>query len=122
MSLTSYRAAPPRGEVIYRSRGPFLSRSGGDLLSHVLRRSTISASGLNFRVRDGIGCLPRAIATRPRKIRFLASLGGPLDHRSSFERLSMSFYTDLGVCMLRIGYVLFVADRIKPVGRLVPVN
>ena len=41
--------------------------SGGDLLSHVLRRSTIGAAGLNGRVRDGIGCFPRAIATRPVK-------------------------------------------------------
>ena len=41
--------------------------SGGDLLSHVLRRSTIGAAGLNGRVRDGIGCFPRAIATRPWK-------------------------------------------------------
>ena len=41
--------------------------SGGDLLSHVLRRSTIGATGLNGRVRDGIGCFPRAVTTRPRK-------------------------------------------------------
>ncbi len=39
--------------------------SGGDLLSHVLRRSTIGATGLNGRVRDGIGCFPRAVTTRP---------------------------------------------------------
>ena len=39
--------------------------SGGDLLSHVLRRSTIGATGLNGRVRDGTGCFPRAVATRP---------------------------------------------------------
>jgi hypothetical protein len=45
----------------------FLFRSGGDLLSHVLRRSTISASVLNFRVREGIGCFTRAMATRPKK-------------------------------------------------------
>ena len=30
---------------------------GGDLLSHVLRRSTIGAGAFHFRVRDGIGCL-----------------------------------------------------------------
>ena len=41
--------------------------SGGDLLSHVLRRSTIGATGLNGRVRDGIGCFPRAVTTRPGK-------------------------------------------------------
>ena len=42
-------------------------RFGGDLLSHVLRRSTIGATALNFRVRDGIGCFARAMATRPEK-------------------------------------------------------
>ncbi len=41
--------------------------SGGDLLSHALRRSTIGATGLNGRVRDGIGCFPRAVTTRPGK-------------------------------------------------------
>ena len=45
----------------------FLIRSGSDLLSHVLRRSTISATVLNCRVRDGIGCFTRAMTTRPKK-------------------------------------------------------
>ena len=31
-------------------------RSGGDLLFHALRRSTIGAEGFHGRVRDGIGC------------------------------------------------------------------
>ena len=44
-----------------------LSRFGGDLLSHVLRRSTIGATALNGRVRDGIGCFARAMTTKPRK-------------------------------------------------------
>ncbi len=43
-------------------------RSGGDLLSHVLRRSTMGATALNGRVRDGIGCFACAIITRPRKV------------------------------------------------------
>ena len=34
---------------------PF-GRPGGDLLSHVLGRSTIGAEGFHGRVRDGIGC------------------------------------------------------------------
>ncbi len=38
---------------------------GGDLLFHALRRSTIGAEGFHGRVRDGIGCWPLAIATRP---------------------------------------------------------
>ena len=35
----------------------------GVLLSHGLRRSTIGAGGLNYRVRNGIGCTPSAITT-----------------------------------------------------------
>jgi hypothetical protein len=45
----------------------FLFRFGGDLLSHVLRRSTIGATALNGRVRDGIGCFARAMTTKPKK-------------------------------------------------------
>ena len=44
-----------------------LIRFGNDLLSHVLRRSTISAAALNCRVRDGIGCFARAMITKPKK-------------------------------------------------------
>src|SRR5687768_11687172 len=77
MSLTSYRAAPPRGEVCrirgplwggglgWEERGGALVRSGGDLLSRVLGRSTISGCALNGRVRDGIGCVAQPMATRP---------------------------------------------------------
>ena len=99
MSLTSYRTAPPRGGCWLSVVGYQLSDwasetgwvisglkrekrvwlggghiwSGGDLLSHVLRRSTIGATGLNGRVRDGIGCFPRAVATRPRERMRVAS-------------------------------------------------
>src|SRR6056297_2042679 len=45
------------------------TRFGGDLLSHVLRRSTIGATALNGRVRDGTGCFARAMTTKPGKIR-----------------------------------------------------
>ncbi len=76
MSLTSYRAALPRANFVLigfgnvvSERFASLSRSGGDLLSHVLRRSTIGAAALNGRVRDGIGCFARARATRPGKRR-----------------------------------------------------
>ena len=82
MSLTSYRAAPPRASVGLdrrrsrqraqtqtaaletRHRGVIvedvkrrvvLGRSGDDLLSRVLRHSTIGAEEFNGRVRDGIG-------------------------------------------------------------------
>ena len=85
MSLTSYRAAPPRGGDLVGLAGgpagcarlalPLLCRArevgrsgpgqragrgpgepGGDLLFRVLRRSTIGAEGFHGRVRDGIGC------------------------------------------------------------------
>ena len=61
MSLTSYRAAPPRvSENILRpaSRNAFggVGGPGGDLLFRGLSRSTIGAEGFHFRVRDGIGC------------------------------------------------------------------
>src|SRR5690625_4162700 len=63
MSLTSYRAAPPRGcgcGVGFRGLAFVeglggLGRPGSDLLSHALRRSTIGAEGFHGRVRDGIG-------------------------------------------------------------------
>ncbi len=89
MSLTSYRAAPPRvnrariagdpgKEGDGQNRGArdetprwdcrrckeadvVLGRSGNDLLSRVLRHSTIGAEAFNGRVRDGIGFLsPRS--------------------------------------------------------------
>ena len=53
--------------IVWREFYVFLSRFGGDLLSHVLRRSTIGATALNGRVRDGTGCFARAMTTKPRK-------------------------------------------------------
>ena len=48
--------------AVVRGRGRWAAsgrarRPGGDLLSRVLRRSTIGAEGFHGRVRDGIGCL-----------------------------------------------------------------
>ena len=42
-------------------------RPGDDLLSHVLRQSTIGAEAFDGRVRDGIGSYRLAEATRPAK-------------------------------------------------------
>ena len=82
MSLTSYRAAPPRderdrGARVLRPGAPrsvcrfvlrdILDRPGNDLLSRVLRHSTISAEEFNGRVRDGIGFWLLAQATGPAK-------------------------------------------------------
>src|ERR1044071_391524 len=44
-----------------------LNRPGDDLLSRVLRRSTIGAGAFHGRVRDGIGCSRSASITRPAK-------------------------------------------------------
>jgi hypothetical protein len=79
MSLTSYRAAPPRaGGVDWtavrgnagalglprRRFGGWIGRPGGDLLSRALRHSTMGAGEFHGRVRDGIGCRLPAMATR----------------------------------------------------------
>ena len=107
MSLTSYRAAPSRGIFGYRLERyvyEFLSRFGGDLLSHVLRRSTIGATALNGRVRNGSGCFARAMTTKPRK-----ELNGCPSQYSDYV-----YAFDLSVILL--------LDQIKPIGQLVPVN
>ena len=44
-----------------------LCRPGNDLLSRVLRRSTIGAGAFHGRVRNGIGCSHPAIITRSAK-------------------------------------------------------
>ena len=74
-----------------------LSRLGDDPLSHVLRRSTIGATVLNGRVRDGIGCFTRAMITKPGK-------------------------DLLQVNMLMIAEARLLLDQIKPIGQLVPVS
>src|ERR1700742_3276165 len=68
MSLTSYRAAPPRVKRgVGEEESSVLCRPGGDLLSRVLRQSTIGAEAFDGRVRDGIGSDRLAKATRPAK-------------------------------------------------------
>src|SRR5579872_5981887 len=54
--------------VVRFQRGIYaLGRPGGDLLSQVLRHSTIGAKAFDGRVRDGIGSDRLAKATRPAK-------------------------------------------------------
>ena len=72
--LPSAKSRPPGGqsEVHFfedrkRDTIVLLARFGSDLLSHILRCSTIGATALNGRVRDGIGCFARAMTTKPRK-------------------------------------------------------
>ena len=94
MSLTSYRAAPPRANVL-RLR-PFglchvcsvswrvngwcvgLGGPGGDRLSRALRHSTMGAGAFDGRVRDGIGSGCSAWATRPAKLNTWCSEAGVL--------------------------------------------
>ena len=120
MSLTSYRAALPRAICIafgcvacFSSfqRVSFLSRSGGDLLSHVLGRSTIGATALNGRVRDGIGCFARAMTTRPGKKRAFRCGLQRGDVQVEFVNL-----------LIEVKAVCLLPDQIKPIEPLVPVN
>ncbi len=70
--------------TFYPRRGFY--RFGGDLLSHVLGRSTIGAAALNGRVRDGIGCFARAVATKPAKPARPRRKGGARDTRRRLIR------------------------------------
>ena len=65
-----------------------LYRFGGDLLSRVLGRSTIGAAALNGRVRDGIGCFARAVATKPGKPTGRRPLAAPGGYTRRVFRLS----------------------------------
>ena len=71
------------------------NRPGGDLLSRVLRRSTIGAEAFDFRVRDGIGSGSLAMTTRPVKSKF-----EKLVHILSVNALHSPF-ADLRVSALR---------------------
>lgn len=61
-AITKGGGPPPKG----RTPSECLSRDGGDPLSHGLLRSTMGARGLSFRVRDGSGRSPPAMAAGPR--------------------------------------------------------
>ena len=94
-----------------------LVRFGGDLLSHVLRRSTIGVTALNGRVRDGIGCLAVAMTTKPDQRPSCALFG--------VQRTSVLFQVQvLGSCCLPVGKdcALLFPDQIKPIEQLVPVS
>ena len=75
MSLTSYRAAPPRGDGVLLLGGLVKRRyvdgwsltggPGDDLLSHRWACSTMGAQGFHGRVRNGVGWVTLAVITRP---------------------------------------------------------
>ena len=56
-----------------------LGRPGSDLLSRVLRRSTIGAGVFHGRVRNGIGCSHPAITTRSAKHKQFEKLAPSMD-------------------------------------------
>ena len=155
MSLTSYRAAPSRGDfaliwvsdqggIVSRDTVVVFSRFGGDLLSHVLRRSTIGATALNDRVRNGAGCFARAMTTKPKKdhaapkVRRVAgsvSRSEARCHTPSFRvrvhqpaHLGGVVCVEYTVCVYAFecsqsGFSpCLLLDQIKPIGPLVPVN
>ena len=94
-------------------RVSLLTRTGGDLLSHVLRRSTIGATALNCRVRDGIGCFARAMTTNPRKKRYIGL---------RFDAQSVSIVYVFLVLIDLMSQILLLLDQIKPIEQLVPVS
>ncbi len=116
------RGLPPGGLleaafcIVFERIWMFFTRSGGDLLSHVLRRSTISATALNGRVRNGIGCFARAMATRPSKEHHLSGLA-----RGALLEAIVPGRTPFWRVWLSDPALLFL-DRIKPIGPLVSVN
>ena len=75
------------------------TRFGGDLLSQGLSPSTIGATVLNFRVRDGTGCFTCAVATKPRKIQAPEAVGfsrlavGSVFAEQMRERQQLSYVT-----------------------------
>ena len=105
-----------------------LFRSGGDLLSHVLRRSTIGVGALIGRVRDGIGSFALAMTTRPEK-RPGRAFGRPQTSVivPGFRHVFYVLLTILSlVCVRNTGLVrqvaLLLPDQIKPIEQLVPVS
>jgi hypothetical protein len=122
MSLTSYRAAPPRARAppssakSKRKEGLGFGWPGGDLLSRALGRSTISAEAFNGRVRDGIGFwAPRSShrtgqtqAASPKRRQHPRAGGDPRPHRQTWSR--------------RSDPRTWITRAIKPIERLVPVG
>ena len=93
-----------------------LSRIGDDLLSHSLSCSTIGATMLNFRVRDGIGCFIGAMITKPRQNNIDCYFNQTLCSKLSILCGNCVWLLDFSrqVCLL--------LDQIKPIGPLVPVS
>ena len=62
-----------------------INRPGSDLLSRVLRRSTIGAGAFHGRVRNGNGCSHPAITTRSTKGKNVTGDGDKPNEKLDFE-------------------------------------
>ena len=120
--------------IVLRDFG-YISRFGGDLLSHVLRRSTIGATALNGRVRDGIGCFACAMTTKPRNIPLSSALLGgvrswAVSRLHGAVRRTSDYPSPVHLPVYAFDPAAFAAlsrawlflDQIKPIEQLVPVN
>jgi hypothetical protein len=95
-----------------------LDRPGNDLLSRVLRHSTISAEEFNGRVRDGIGFWLLAQATGPAKDMasiwsFLACILVARQSPVGMDAVMFAVFECLRTLIMR---------TIKPIEQLVPVS
>ena len=88
------------------------TRFGGDLLSHVLRRSTIGAKALNGWVRDGTRCFALAMTTKPRKASVSRVCVVQIrDTRCSiFRKQLCPSHVQLCMCMLLIIFRFFTCQ------------
>jgi hypothetical protein len=68
-----------------------INRPGSDLLSRVLRRSTIGAGAFHGRVRNGNGCSHPAITTRSTKGKNCSGDGAKPNEKLAREALPLSF-------------------------------
>ena len=78
----------------------FFTRFGSDLLSHVLRRSTISATVLNDWVRNGARCFTRAMTTKPRKEFTISSV---VQVSITVRGMCMTFIVRITSCLASTG-------------------
>ena len=133
MSLTSYRAAPPRAkkrktrmrsirvncrqsQCAAASRFHEAGRPGSDLLSRALRQSTIGAASFHDRVRNGVGWDTCAITTWSSSCmkRCIRRAG-----RRCGGKTSNKYWV---ACKIAVRGICLCARLIKPIERLVPVS
>jgi hypothetical protein len=95
---------------------------GDDLLSRVLRRSTIGAGAFDGRVRDGIGSSRFARATRPAKGGGSMGLVGRWRRGTEEAEQRTVSPSVFAICFRRRFVIRIEDERIKSNERLVPVS